>query len=52
MTYSGVDHPRTRRAGWERLLDAKLKPCELTIFLGGALLVGLIGMAAGGHLGL
>lgn len=52
MTYFGVDHPRVHRSGWERLLQAKLSACELAIFAGGVLLVALVGLAAGGSLGI
>jgi hypothetical protein len=50
MTYSGVDHARARRTGLDRLLDIRLTACELAICVGSVLLVGLIGVAAGGAL--
>ncbi len=47
MTDYGIARSRARRSAWQRLLDVKMTTCELTVWLGGALLVAFIAGLAG-----
>ena len=47
MTDYGIARSRVRRSGWQRMMDVKMTTCELTVWLGGAMLVAFIGALVG-----
>jgi hypothetical protein len=42
MTVYGIVRSRARRSAWQRMLGVKMTTCELTVWLGGALVVAFI----------
>ena len=47
MTDYGIVRSRARRSAWQRLLDVKMTTCELTVWVGGVVLVAFIGALIG-----
>lgn len=46
MTDYGIAHSRARRSAWQRILDVKMTTCELTVCLGGVVLVAFVAAMA------
>ncbi len=47
MIEYGIARSRVRRSPWQRMLDVKMTSCELTVWVGGAILVAFIGALVG-----
>ena len=47
MSEYGIAPPRMRRTPWQRMLDVKMTTCELTVWVGGVVLVAFIGALIG-----
>jgi hypothetical protein len=47
MADYGIAHSRARRTAWRRMLDVKMTTCELTVCVGGAMLVAFIAAMVG-----
>ena len=47
MVDYGIARSRVRRSPWQRLLDVKMTTCELTVWVGGVVLVAFIGALIG-----
>ena len=47
MTYYGIGHSRARRTRWQRMLDVKMTTCELTVCVGGVVLVAFVAAMIG-----
>ena len=47
MSEYGIAPSRERRTAWQRLLDVKMTTCELTVWVGGGILVAFIGALVG-----
>ena len=47
MVDYGIARSRVRRSPWQRMLGVKMTTCELTVWVGGAILVAFIGALIG-----